>query len=212
MKKIIVLAALALLMGAPVFAQSELPPGYLSEVRGAARYVMIGEGDFDLYEGGFGGEVQYRNWSYDPIGWALSLGVEQFQAQSDSSDLGVPTIGDFDGDLMLIPVGASVLYKLIDMDGWRLTVEGGLRYVFADSSIDFAEVGLTKRESLDVGDGVIAVIGADIERLITEDISVFFGGGYNADLLPGEITIPHDTLKDNELKGLFFRLGAGVSF
>ena len=212
MKKTMVLVVAEMLIGSSVLAQSDLPPGYPNEVRGAVRFVMIGDGDFDLYDPGFGGELQYRNWGSDPIGWALSVGVEQFSAQSDSTDLGVPSIGDFGGDLMLIPVGASLLYKLVDVNDWTVILEGGLRYVVADSSIDFVRVGETQREDLDVDDGVIAVLGADVERLVTESAAIFFGVGYNLDVMQGEITIPNDTLKDNELHGVFVQLGARVAF
>ena len=212
MKKMAVLAVALLVMGSTVLAQTEVPAGYLNEVRASVRFVMIGDGDFDLYDPGFGGELQYRNWGYDPIGWAVSVGVEQFKANSDSSDLGVPSIGDYDGDLMLIPVGASLLYKLMDTPDWTIALEGGLRYVVADSSIDFQRTGEARRENLDVDDSVIAVIGADLERRVSEGAALFLGVGYNVDVVQGEIAIPGDTLKDNELHGAFVRLGARVAF
>jgi hypothetical protein len=181
-----------------------------TEIRLSLNYWIPGDGDFDVYDNGYGTEVQYRNWYYDPIGFGLSLGVAHWKVAGTSGDLGIGPGATLDGTVTLVPLGASVLYRFGDWDGQTLTLEAGLRYVLADSDvrINYANRSCNGEDCYDISDGLIAVFAGDYERDLTEQWAFFLGGGYQDDLIRGDTETIDRNLRDNEIKGFFMRVGA----
>lgn len=206
MKKTAIVLSMLLICGA-AGAQD-----YGSEVRGTIHYAFPGAGDFDLYEGGFGLDVQYRNWVSDPFGFGFSLGWAEWDADPDSTDVGGSVLGDFDGSVTLIPLGVSGLYKLADFTDWRLTLEAGLKYVMTRSDISATRAVTGETDDIEIGDGVVAVVGADYERSLGNEWSWFAGAAYQFDLQKGDIEVDHGELRSNELQAFFIRAGAKRAF
>ncbi len=223
MKKILglMLAAAVLLWSGAANAQSDLPE---NEAAVSFNYWFPGDGDWDLYDTALGLELQYRNWTWlnDPFGVALSLGAATWKVKSDASDFAVPALHDLDGNVTLIPVGASALLRFIDFDSWRLFFEVGLRYVFVSSDVD-AQYDMynpdddsrwTEETSISIDNGLIAVGAMDFDFDVADQVSVFATLGYQFDLMKGKTTleINDNDLRDNELQGVFLRLGGKYMF
>ncbi|MFH0954047.1 MAG: hypothetical protein V1873_06935 [Verrucomicrobiota bacterium] len=214
MKKLLAVIVVVL-MGVAALAQSDSFAYFLNEVRGDLTLWFPGGDKFDLYEStGTGLEVQYRNWAFDPLGLGLSLGYAIWTANSDSTDISAPDMSDFDGDLTLIPVGGSLLYKVADWADWNLTVEAGVRYVITQSDIDFLRTlpDTAYRVDLDIDSAWVGLIGGDFERLWNESWSLFLGGGYQTDITHGRTEVDNGHLRDNELQAWFLRAGAKYAF
>jgi opacity protein-like surface antigen len=194
-------------------AQYREPVGPAGELSGYFTYYFPGAGDYDLFDRGYGVEVQYRHWFDAPLGWALSLGVATWDAKSGSSDLGVPNFHSFDGSATLIPFGASGLYRLIDAPGFAATLEVGIRYVIVDDDIDFKDSNRgDAKQSMRIDDGVVGIIGVDVDFQLDERTALALGVGYQGDLIKGDSSTSGASLKDNELQAFFVRAGVKFQF
>ena len=64
------------------------------------------------------------------------------------------------------------------------------------------------KDTIDIDDGIIGVIGANIEGKVSKQVSLFAGLGYQLDLVKGGTTFMGEDLEDdNELKALLVRAG-----
>jgi hypothetical protein len=167
---------------------------------------------FDLYDYAYGVDVEYRNWFWDPIGFALSVGISSWQAKGGSSGVDSSVLRDLDGQLTAIPVGPSIIYKIADMSNWNLTTEAGVRYVFAQSAITYHRTATGESGTLDVDGSVIGVLGLDYERFFGIGKSFFVGAGYQFDLDEGAIQVSNVANEDNELEAFFARVGTKIQF
>ena len=217
MKNIFFVVFLAVLAAGAVSAQTP-DNTWLHEAAGAVNVYLPGSGDFDLYKYGFGLEFQYRNWSYDPIGLALSLGAASWEVDDGAGDLG-DIHKQFDGSVTLIPVGASVLLNLLNLENFSVIAELGLRYVVVDADVDFVRVvpgrdGGTAEvpSSLDVDDSVIGLFGLEADYFLTDRFLLFGSLGYQHDITRGDITTPTGDLRSNELRAYFARFGGKLLF
>ena len=145
MKKTLILSIIALAAVA-VTARAQSTQ-YGVELRGSLNYWAP---DFDLYDFAYGVDIGYRNWLWDPVGFALGVGVSSWEVKGGSSAVNQSALKDIDGQLTTIPVGPSIIYKIADMTDWNLTAEAGIRYVFAQSAIDYkrADTGEAERSTL----------------------------------------------------------------
>ncbi|HAL93052.1 MAG TPA: hypothetical protein DCM68_08535, partial [Verrucomicrobia bacterium] len=102
MKKAVLFVCMAL-VGASVALGGMISedPGELTV---AGRYWFPGDGDFDLFESGFGAVVSYREWFSFPWGAGVSLGLAQWQVDSGSDAYKYNMLSDYDGDALLIPI------------------------------------------------------------------------------------------------------------
>jgi hypothetical protein len=170
-----------------------------------------GEGDFDLYKNAYGVEAQYRNWSWDPFGVALSLGYIHAEADPDSDGILPDNQGAFEGHISQVPVGPSVLYQVLFEEQWGLTFEVGLRYVFISSSMDY-EWNDGRTDEVDLDHGLIALATLEGDYALGDMWRLFGGFGLQQDLAKGDMSIAEEDLRKNELKGFYLRLGARVLF
>lgn len=193
---------LSLVLCTAAYGQAEAPAGYWNETGLALSYWFPGVGDFDLYKSGFGIEVQYHYWVTYAVGVAASAGWCEWDADSGAADLGVPVDG---GSITFMPLGASLLYKLVDVELWNLTLEAGARLALVDSDVKLAD-----GRKLEIDDGIVAVAGIEYSLSLTENWSVQAALRYQEDVQKGEIL--GGDLRDNELQGLAVALGTRIRF
>ncbi|MBP7829876.1 MAG: hypothetical protein KA248_08165 [Kiritimatiellae bacterium] len=208
------LAIAALACGTAQAAQGDAET-WANEVEGGLVIQFPGTGDFDLYDIGFGAEIQYRNWALDPFGVAFSVGYVQWEANEDCYKLGrIHT--DFDGSVTTIPLGVSGLLYLYGSQNFSLILEAGLRYLVTDSDITFNRIVETEEgkvpSSLEVDDSVIGLLALEADYYISKQALIFGGVGYQQDIERGAIDTPTGPLRDNEFTSLFIRLGGKIVF
>ena len=213
MKKLAVLFACAALLGAGaafggMFSED---PGELT-VSGQA--FLPDHADCDLFSTGYGALVSYREWFSFPWGVGLSLGLSQWQVDDEAEAFKVPYLSDYDGEALVVPVGLSLYFNLIDWDNWNLILESGLQYVLIDSSVTVFnnEPGVEETQDVDIGGALLWLVGAEYEYMVAEDIYVTGGLGFQTDLMTGETDYAGGDLRDASLAGFYARLGAKILF
>lgn len=212
MKKAILMVCAALVgVGAAFGGMISEDPGELT-VQG--QYWFPGDGDFDLFENAFGAVVSYREWFSFPWGVGVSLGLAQWQVDDGSNAYKYRALQDYDGDALLIPLGASVCFNVIDWDNWNLVVETGLQYVFVDSSVSVfnSEEGVQRRQDVDIDNALLWNIGADYEYMVGENLYVLGGIGYQTDVMKADTEYAGRSTRDTSFRGAYLRLGAKFLF
>ncbi len=213
MMKKAVLFLFAALLGAGVAMGGMLSeePGELTV---SGQFFFPDSADCDLFKAGYGALVSYREWFSFPWGAGISLGVSQWQVDNDSDAFKYDKLSDYDGDATLIPVGASLYFNMIDWDNWNLILETGLQYVFVDSGVTVYNNEETAQETQDVDiDGAILWnIGAEYEYMVTENLYVLGGLGYQMDVMSGDTEYAGRSVRDAEFEGGYVRLGAKFLF
>lgn len=178
-------------------------------------YWFPGDGDFDLFENGYGIAVSYREW-FDCawLGMGVNLGLAQWDVDSGSNAYKYNMLSDYDGDAMLIPFGLSLYFSVIDWDNWSVIVDTGVQYVFVDSSVDVfnSEAGVNRRVDVDIDDAVLWNIGAEFEYMLTENAYVTVGGGYQVDVVKSDTEYMGRSLRDTNFQGAYLKLGAKFLF
>ena len=212
MKKAILFALAVLLCGGAALG------GMLSEEPGeltvAGRYFFPGDGDFDLFDSGYGATLAYREWFSFPWGVGVNLGLAQWQVDRGSNAYKYDQLTDYKGDLMLIPFGASLYFSAIDWDNWNLNLETGIQYVFVDSSASVFnnEAGVERYQDVDIGDAVVWNIGAEYEYMLTENLFVVAGIGYQVDVMTSDTEYNGKSTRATSFEGTYGRLGAKFLF
>ena len=213
MKKLAVLFACAALLGAGaafggMFSED---PGELT-VSGQA--FLPDHADCDLFSTGYGALVSYREWFSFPWGVGLSLGISQWQVDDEAEAFKVPYLSDYDGDALVVPVGLSLYFNLIDWDNWNLILDTGFQYVFVDSSMTVYNNEETAQERQDVNiDGAILWnLGAEYEYMVSENVYVLGGLGLQTDVMSGDTEYAGRSVRDVSFSGFYARLGAKFLF
>lgn len=216
MKKAIwVACAVLLCAGAAFGGMFSEDPGELS-VNG--QYWFPGAGQFDLFESGYGAKVSYREWFSFPWGAGVNLGVAQWQVNSGSHAFKYNQLTDYDGDALLIPFGASLYFNLIDWDNWNVILETGLQYVFVDSGVTFVnnEEGVPEnvqgKQDVDIGGALLWTIGAEYEYMVSENVYVSGGLGFQTDVVNEGTEYAGRSLRDASLVAAYAQLGAKFLF
>ena len=195
-----VLAAAAIVSGARAQAPETVAADPIEWSAGLSLR-MPGLGDFDVYKPGMALEIQYRNWFWSVHGIALSLGLERWEADSDSRDWA----GSPSGDLTLLSFGVSWVGLLFESDSDLWTVEAGVRYLWASSDLKLQTGSGTS--DVEVGNGVVGVLALGYERRLTESVSLTAGISYQPDLLVGDAEAGGNKLRDNKLESWGVQLG-----
>lgn len=183
-----------------------------NEIRFLPCYLSPGIDDSWSYATGL--EAQYVMWKAAYLGIAFAGGAVNWQV-SDSIKVNVYTAYKLRGSATTFPLGASVLFRptlaVLEED---ITFESGLRYVFVLSDVDarvqdgYSDTG---SGSVDIDDGLLAVIAGDVAFPVSSKLKLGFGGGYQFDLSKGSTTLSGTDIKyDNRMKGCFLRLGVHV--
>ena len=216
MKKAVVFACVALLgVGAAFGGMFSEDPGELTV---AGQYWFPGAGDIDLFESGYGAMVSYREWFSFPWGAGVSVGVAQWQVDSGSGAFKYAQLTDYDGDALLIPFGASLYFNLIDWDNWNLILDTGLQYVFVDSSVTVYNTeenvpeDVRGQQDVDIDGAILWNLGAEYEYMVSENVYVLGGLGFQTDVLSGDTEYAGRSVRDASFAGFYARLGAKFLF
>ena len=178
-------------------------------------------GDDETYSNGAGVEFQVRKWVQEKFGLALALGISGWGVEEQnifySDPAGYIDI-NIDGNVALFPFGGSVLFKPINTDSFSLILEGGVRYVLVNSNVD-AEIEyfdgfstLFFSEQVEIDNGFVGVVGAEVEKSITEKFNLVGGIGYQYDISKGDAKLAGEDLGENELEAFYVRLGVSGIF
>lgn len=200
-------------------ASSTLCPAADDGFRVSSQFIV--PGDSESWDDAVGLEAQYIVWATPNLGLALAAGIGSWRVTDDvlvgyDPDVDVAAVVSADGSALTLPFGGSVLFRPA-MDGpAKVTLEAGLRYVFVDSGVDIEAavydgsdtVYIT--DNVDFDDGVIGLIGADISFPISPKVDFGFGAGYQVDIVKGDVYWMGERIGENEMKGIFIRLGFDV--
>ncbi len=214
----------ALMCAGKLFAgQEQASDGKMKppDVLAAFNYYVPSAGDG--YKNGFGGEIQARFWLMEYFGVALAGGAASWEVKDESAFFynGVAAVAaKISGDISTFPLGGSLIVRPIHVDRVSLTLEGGVRYVFVDSQVDYESAyadifGRNEhyKDTFDVGNSVIGVVGANLEVKIFKPLFGFVGAGYQFDISKGAVTLPGATGSfDNELAAFYGKAGLGLAF
>jgi len=210
MKKTVVLVCAAWLGVAAAFG------GVISEDPGelgvSGLFWLPGEGDYDLFESGFGAGVSYREWFRFPFGAGLNLGVAQWQVDEGASTYKYGDLTQYQGDATIIPVGAALYFNVIDWDNWNLIAETGLQYMFIDSNVEVYHAGEGRWLDVDIEGSLLWHFGLEYEYMLGENVYVQIAGGYQTDVVPAETDYSYGSLRDTHLHGAYARAGAKFLF
>jgi hypothetical protein len=141
--------------------------------------------------------------------------VEEYVEDDDGASFVAVSVH---GKTVLAPVGVS-LFCAADA-GWpfRLVLEGGLRYAFADSRImvegayaDDTGSGYVS-DTVRVGDTLLAVLGLGVEMALSRDARLTAGFGYQADLVEPTETVFGSVLGETSFEAVTARIGISLSF
>ena len=186
------------------------------QITGAFSYYLP-SGDF--YEAGAGFDAKFSWWQTDEKAYVLSVGYMQWglakNTQVGNINGNVVGLG-LTGDVNMIPVGASVLWRN-QTDYSRnvdVSLELGLKYVIADSDAEALQVSSagTGSTPIDVENTALALVGMEIDYFLSDDHDLILGVGYNLDILKGDVNVAGATDYENELGGFYFTLGYGRRF
>lgn len=180
----------------------------------SGQYWFPGDGDFDLFEYGVGGAVSYREWFSFPWGVGLNLGVASWSVDSGASAYKYDKLTEYDGDCLLIPLGASLYFNVIDWDNWNLLLGTGLQYVFVNSDVRVfnSESGTKAWQDVDIDGGLLWNLELEYEYMLTESAYVLGGVGYQVDVIRAGSDYDGGELRDTSFRGAFLRLGAKFLF
>ena len=184
------------------------------ELTASGLYWIPGSGDFDLFKRGLGAEVSYREWFRFPWGVGVNLGVSQWDVDNGSNAYKYKALSSYDGDVLLIPIGAALYFNVIDWDNWNLVFNAGLKYQITDSNVSVynGEELVKARQDVDIGDAVLGTLGAEYDYMVSEDVYVLGGAGYQFNVLKADTDYNNTSARDTSFEGLYLSLGCKVLF
>lgn len=212
MKKAILVACAVMLFGGAVFG------GVISEDPGelslAAQYWFPGDGDFDLFENGYGLSLSYREWFSFPWGVGVNLGLMQWNVNGNSQAYKYRALVDYDGDALLIPLGASLYFNVIDWDTWNLVIGTGLKYLIVNSDVSVynSEDRVESRQDVNIDNAVLWDIGIEYEYMVAENAFVVGRGGYQVDLMRADTDYDGVSTRDTSFRGAYISLAGKLLF
>lgn len=198
----------------PVQAQVDWGGG--TEIKLGADMLIPAEDDDWEIAYGFSGRLVLWSPEVPQAGLIIAAGGQTWQVNDTSySD----SFGRyrFNGTASMIPFGASLAMRFPFGAAGKMTVEGGMRYVFVDSDVTFVttefatddEPGVVWSSEIDVGDGIVGLVGVELEIPVGVGIALYGGGGYQFDASRGKYEIDGvDIGYRNSLAAVY--LGAGL--
>ncbi|MDR0994342.1 MAG: hypothetical protein LBN38_07265 [Verrucomicrobiota bacterium] len=171
-----------------------------------------GDGDFDLFEDGYGVSLSYREWFHFPWAVGVSVGVAHWEVDDGSDAYKYPMLTGYEGDALLIPLGVSLYFSMIDWDNWNLNLKTGVEYLFVDSNVSVFnnEENVKARQDVDIGNAILWNVGAEYEYMIAENAYIAGELGYQVDVMRADTDYAGRSARDTSFRG--FYLGIGVKF
>jgi len=174
---------------------------------------MPGVGDFDLYEYGFGAELQFRDFFDAPWGYLIAIGYSEWASDNDATKPGA-NLYDYEGNLEVIPFGASVLYQVYNEENLSVVLDVGIRYLSTVSDITArnSDSSPDQRFELDIDDAIIYRFGVAADYVLSPDFIWSNGIGYQSDLNKADITTELGPAEDNVMESFFFESAIRLPF
>ncbi len=212
-RRILLLTMLSLLCVERATAQWAPAVERAPDVGVALQLDVPGRGNFDLYDYGLTGKLQFRGWFTEDIGYGLSIGYGQWSTDRNPRRPGA-RLFDYSGNLQVVPITASARYALFLDEAWDLVFDLGLTYMLVDSDItarNMDESG-TRRFKVSVGDAIqlTPAIGADYHA--ADNLIWSFLVGYRHDLSRGSIRTELGPARDNIMESFFFETALRFAF
>jgi len=178
--------------------------------------------DRDNFKTGVGGEIQLRAWISDTVGVLVAGGGSSWEARPEREiqQVGGTLQGsEISGNVTLIPVGGSLILRDGAQGSSTVTLELGVRQVFAETQVDITLASLDadgairlEKSALEIDDSIIALAEAQVATKFGPASSLFLGVGYQWDVVKGDVSFNGNKIGENEWESLFFRAGLIVSF
>jgi hypothetical protein len=210
-KAILFVCAVLLCTGAAFGGMISEDPGELTV---SGQWFFPGLGDTDLFKQGYGAVVSYREWFSFPWGVGVNLGLSRWQVDRASRAFKYDNLTQYDGDALLIPLGASLYFNMIDWDNWNVILGTGFQYAFVDSAVSVynKEAAVMGREDVDMGGTLLWNIGGEYEYMVAENLYVVGGAGLQMDLVSADTEYAGGSLRDASFAGFYLNLGAKFLF
>jgi hypothetical protein len=168
----------------------------------------------------FGGEAKGVYWMTQRWGIAAAAGLTEWTVDSTTAVSDIVTL-NWDGDVQYIPFGMSALMRwgIPGYQRWIGMLEGGLRYMMCDSSLEVTRITSVPEADqrvevfhVDCDDGIVARIAAGLGCALTASdhpIRIAVSGGYQFDLDKGKATENRwlHISEDLSLAGFFVDIG-----
>ena len=173
-----------------------------------------GLGDYDLFSKAYGAQVSYREWFHFPWAIGLNLGVSQWDVDHKAHALKYDKLTDYRGDVLTVPIGAALYFNLMNWDNWNLILETGLQFVFVDSNVTVFnnEEGVNRREKVSMDDAVVWNIGAEYNYMLTENMFILAGLGYQTDVMEAKTKHAGLAMHKTSFESIYLRLGVQFLF
>ena len=201
-KAILALAAMTL---ATTLSASAFTMGPVRQEISASGLSFLPKDDNSLYNNGYGAELQYRFWLTDDWALALALGATRLSVAQNEIEIAPGT----DGTVDILPVGADLVFNLLDIQPVRLNAHGGIRYIFTRSDATCLNI-VDQRVDMTIDNGTIWRVGLDANCAITEQLALFGSASYQQDFGKQGISTVDGPLRDNTFRA--FILEAGLLF
>jgi opacity protein-like surface antigen len=215
MKKLTLAAVAVLMVGTVVHAAEVVSSNGKEELYITGNY--YDPSDNDIYDSGLGMEIQGRYWFSDLLGAAITGGfaIWDIDDKTDLSPSKFNVTDPLDDSVNLYTFGASALLRPINGEKIKLTLEGGLRFIYIDSNVDMVgidENGTVVSTTVDPDSVFAGVVAADLEYVLSDVVSILGGVGYQFTLSSGDIDAFGYTVGDSEVDSLIVRAGAAIRF
>lgn len=177
-------------------------------------------GSTENWDTGIGLHSQATFWQENGVGLAVSFGTSSWDViDSLESVSGNATTARMTGDASYHQLGLSLVkkFKIPDVepnDRVEFRAELGLRYTFvsSDANLEFGYADNSSQSShLNVDNGTVAVIAADMEYKLDNKMKVFGGIGYQLHLVPSEAEA-FTGVNENVMNAVFIRSGVSMTF
>ena len=176
----------------------------------------------DLFSDGIGAEVQWRSWYTETMAFALSAGGMMYGANDDEyirTGSGGAAGAQASGEVSVIPLGASVIFRSPTPEGITTHLELGLRNLLVDSGIDLARVGVdaggqahADLATLEFNDAVTGLGRVEFSHPVGESTSLVGGVGYQIDLVKSDISYLGSRAGEAEWAGVYFSAGVHIAW
>ena len=233
MKKYLQIVAIVVSCAVSSYAASK------SELRVGGTYLWPSD---DFWKSGGGANIQWRYSVQKDFALAVSLGIQKLDVSTDevSADDGLVNayatdellymgfVDKYEGDATLVPLGASAIYD-IPLGQAVLSLEAGLKYVFVSSSVKAnmldgvidsqgnVLIADMWKEDVEIGNNLLGSLGAQINIPLNQQVKLYIGGGYQFDIVKGDVELKSDWSDYDGIKTTENKLGsafaeAGIAF
>ncbi|TAN36934.1 MAG: hypothetical protein EPN23_07410 [Verrucomicrobia bacterium] len=201
--------ALATLTLATTLSASAFTLGPVRQEASVGALTFLPKDNNSLYNNGWGGEAQYRFWLTDDWALALAAGAARMNVAADAKE--ITEFGGTAGTVDILPLGADLIYNVLDIAPVRLNAQAGVRYIIASSDASSLNVA-GKRVDMTVDNGTVWRVGLDADFALTQKLAIFAAGSYQQDFGKQGISTVDGPLRDNTFRGFLLEAGLRARF